>query len=237
MTQAGPPIDNDLVTYRDNLEEPAARRAGARSTRSRPHSARTTNCSSRRTTDTRFGTRTPRATAFFAGNSMSIPTCPNTCVRGCSQSRERPIRSSRGCPPPLGRFAVIRFVVCAAWRSRSSECTEPRVLPDDNETTQDFVFVNHKVFPTGDAKDYLTKGVPLAWVLARTPDRGMLVVNAVLRGANRLLKRFGARAARFDRVVRRREYLHAGRNVLLRCPDPVRQTTSPRSASPRRPRR
>ena len=68
----------------------------------------------------------------------------------------------------------------------------PRVLPGDNETTQDFVFVNHKVFPTGDAKEYLTKGVPLAWVLARTPDRGMLVVNAVLRGANRLLKRFGA---------------------------------------------
>ena len=68
----------------------------------------------------------------------------------------------------------------------------PRVLPEDNETTQDFVFVNHKVFPTGDAKEYLTKGVPLAWVLARTPDRGMLVVNAVLRGAKRLLKRFGA---------------------------------------------
>ena len=69
----------------------------------------------------------------------------------------------------------------------------PRVLPDDDATTQDFVFVNHKVFPTGDAKEYLTKGVPLAWVLARTPDRGMLVVNATLRGANRLLKRFGAR--------------------------------------------
>jgi hypothetical protein len=68
----------------------------------------------------------------------------------------------------------------------------PRVLPGDNATTQDFVFVNHKVFPTGDAKEYLTKGVPLAWVLARTPDRGMLVVNAVLRGTNRLLKRFGA---------------------------------------------
>jgi hypothetical protein len=67
----------------------------------------------------------------------------------------------------------------------------PRVLPDDDATTQDFVFVNHKVFPTGDAKEYLTKGVPLAWVLARTPDRGMLVVNATLRGANRLLKRFG----------------------------------------------
>jgi hypothetical protein len=68
----------------------------------------------------------------------------------------------------------------------------PRVLPDDDATTQDFVFVNHKVFPTGDAKEYLTKGVPLAWVLARTPDRGMLAVNASLRGANRLLKRFGA---------------------------------------------
>jgi hypothetical protein len=67
----------------------------------------------------------------------------------------------------------------------------PRVLPDDDATTQDFVFVNHKVFPTGDAKEYLTKGVPLAWVLARTPDRGMLAVNATLRGANRLLKRFG----------------------------------------------
>ena len=68
----------------------------------------------------------------------------------------------------------------------------PRVLPDDEAKTQDFVFVNHKVFPTGDAKEYLTMGVPLAWVLARTPDRGMLVVNAVLRGAKRLLKRFGA---------------------------------------------
>lgn len=67
-----------------------------------------------------------------------------------------------------------------------------RVLPEDDATTQDFVFVNHKVFPTGDAKEYLTKGVPLAWLLARTPDRGMLVVNAVLRGAKRLLKRFGA---------------------------------------------
>jgi hypothetical protein len=67
----------------------------------------------------------------------------------------------------------------------------PRVLPD-NETTQDFVFVNHKVFPTGDAKEYLTKGVPLAWVLARTSDRALLVVNAALRGAKRLLKRFGS---------------------------------------------
>lgn len=72
------------------------------------------------------------------------------------------------------------------------EVPGPKVLPDWDPThNQDFVFVTHPVFPTGNAKEYLWKGVPLAWVLAHAPDKAMLVVNATLRGARRALNRVG----------------------------------------------
>ncbi|WP_054814738.1 catalase family protein [Nocardia arizonensis] len=46
----------------------------------------------------------------------------------------------------------------------------PRALPDDTATTQDFIMVTHREFLFADAHEYLTKGMPTAWVLARLPD-------------------------------------------------------------------
>src|ERR1700694_89812 len=45
----------------------------------------------------------------------------------------------------------------------------PRVLSDDQASTQDFVLVNHSEFPFADARAYYTKGMPQAWLLARAP--------------------------------------------------------------------
>jgi hypothetical protein len=66
----------------------------------------------------------------------------------------------------------------------------PRARPDDS-ITQDFVFVTSPVFPFADARAYASTGMVTAWVLARTPDAGLLTVGAVLRGASSVLQRLG----------------------------------------------
>lgn len=68
----------------------------------------------------------------------------------------------------------------------------PRAIPDD-ATTQDFVFVNRKVFPFADAHAYLRRGMPVAWTLAHTPDWGLLATGSVLRAASGIISRIGGK--------------------------------------------
>jgi hypothetical protein len=68
----------------------------------------------------------------------------------------------------------------------------PRALPDDDATTQDFVFVNHAEFPFADVRAYYLKGMPSAWVLARTPDTALRLAGELMGGAGRVLGLFGA---------------------------------------------
>jgi hypothetical protein len=65
----------------------------------------------------------------------------------------------------------------------------PRALADDDASTQDFILVTHREFPFADARAYLTRGMPLAWLLARTPDPAMLVVGRTLGAVQTVLKR------------------------------------------------
>ena len=67
----------------------------------------------------------------------------------------------------------------------------PRVLSDDQASTQDFVLVNHSEFPFADARAYYTKGMPQAWLLARAPEPALRLAVALLVQAPRILPRVG----------------------------------------------
>lgn len=64
-----------------------------------------------------------------------------------------------------------------------------RALPDDDATTQDFILVTHREFPFPDAHAYLKRGMPLAWLLARSPDVALIFVGRVLGAVQSTLKR------------------------------------------------
>lgn len=66
-------------------------------------------------------------------------------------------------------------------------------LQDDGATTQDFLLVTHREFPFKDAHAYLVRGMPLAWLLARLPDRVMMVVQWVLARVKPVVHRFGGK--------------------------------------------
>ena len=59
-----------------------------------------------------------------------------------------------------------------------------KILPDDDTTNQDFILVTHREFPFADAAAYLRRGMPLAKILARTPD-------SLLQFASRVFAFFG----------------------------------------------
>jgi hypothetical protein len=192
MTDAKSPIVNGTyVTYRDNLENP---RADEQELIDKITAALRKNNELQFKKNDRHAIRDAHAKShgILRGELNVHPDLPEHLRQGmfAEPGKTYPVIARLSTTAGAIRSDQVRGVRGLAIKVLG--VPGPRVLPDDNETTQDFVFVNHKVFPTGDAKEYLTKGVPLAWVLARTPDRGMLVVNAVLRGANRLLKRFGA---------------------------------------------
>ncbi|MFE5708338.1 catalase family protein [Rhodococcus koreensis] len=63
--------------------------------------------------------------------------------------------------------------------------TGTRLLPEDHGTSQDFLLVNSPSFPSADIRHY-RRSMPLAWLLARTPDSVMNVISAVLRGASKM---------------------------------------------------
>jgi hypothetical protein len=67
----------------------------------------------------------------------------------------------------------------------------PRLLEDDEATTQDFVFVNEPRFPFRDALHYSKGGMRLARALSYMPDVGMMTIGLLLRGAKRVLAPFG----------------------------------------------
>ncbi len=192
MTDAKSPIVNGTyVTYRDNLENP---RADEQELIDKITAALRKNNELQFKKNDRHAIRDAHAKShgILRGELNVHPDLPEHLRQGmfAEPGKTYPVIARLSTTAGAIRSDQVRGVRGLAIKVLG--VPGPRVLSDDNDTTQDFVFVNHKVFPTGDAKEYLTKGVPLAWVLARTPDRGLLVVNAVLRGANRLLKRFGA---------------------------------------------
>jgi hypothetical protein len=65
-------------------------------------------------------------------------------------------------------------------------------LIDDNETTQDFVFVTEPRFPFKDAMEYSKSGMRSAKLLSRFPDIGMRALSLFLRGLSRVLRLFGS---------------------------------------------
>lgn len=65
-----------------------------------------------------------------------------------------------------------------------------RILPDD-ATTQDFLLVTHREFPFAGVRDYLRRGMPLAWLLARLSDPGLSAVGALLDRVKPMLARVG----------------------------------------------
>jgi hypothetical protein len=67
----------------------------------------------------------------------------------------------------------------------------PRALPDDDANTQDFILVTHREFPFRDVHAYLKRGMPLAWLLARTPDPALLFFGRALGAVQPILKRVG----------------------------------------------
>lgn len=69
--------------------------------------------------------------------------------------------------------------------------SKKRVSDKFPEANQDFVFVTEPVFPFRDVEHYATAGMRTARLLARTPDRGMIAVNTLLRGVRRIVERTG----------------------------------------------
>lgn len=67
-----------------------------------------------------------------------------------------------------------------------------RILPDDDTTNQDFILVTHREFPFADAEAYLKRGMPLAKLLARTPDSALQLASRVIAFVgNRILPHLG----------------------------------------------
>ncbi len=69
--------------------------------------------------------------------------------------------------------------------------TGDRILPDDDATTQDLLLVTHREFPFADVRAYLRRGMPLAWLLARLPDRALSAVGNVASRLQPALARIG----------------------------------------------
>ena len=67
----------------------------------------------------------------------------------------------------------------------------PRCLPEDGANTQDLLFVTHREFPFADARTYLRRGMPLAWLLARLPDWGLGAASQVFSAVGAALKPVG----------------------------------------------
>ncbi len=59
-----------------------------------------------------------------------------------------------------------------------------RALPEDIATTQDFIMVTHREFLFKDAKDYLNRGMPIAFGLARLSDPALRLGSWLLDGLN-----------------------------------------------------
>lgn len=67
-----------------------------------------------------------------------------------------------------------------------------KTLPDDDTAVQDFILVTHREFPFADAAAYLKRGMPLAKLLARTPDGVLQFASRIFAFlGNRILPRVG----------------------------------------------
>jgi hypothetical protein len=70
-------------------------------------------------------------------------------------------------------------------------------LPGEPATTQDFVLVTHREFPFAGARDYLWKGMPLAWLLTLLPDWLLGLVSGAATAAEQIGLRLPAALALF----------------------------------------
>jgi hypothetical protein len=68
---------------------------------------------------------------------------------------------------------------------------EKRALPGDRATTQDLLLVTHREFPFADAHSYYTRGMPLAWLLARVPDKWLARLTQVLERTDAVISVVG----------------------------------------------
>lgn len=136
-------------------------------------------------------TRTPIATASWRGELRVLPDLPEHLRQGIfATPTTYPIIVRLSNTSGAIRSDQVRGVRGLAIKVLGVQ--GPRVLPDDDATTQDFVFVDHAEFPFKDVYDYSCKGMLFAWGLARTPDPVLLAGEALLHGAKRVLSLFGA---------------------------------------------
>lgn len=66
-----------------------------------------------------------------------------------------------------------------------------RAMVGDEATTQDFILVTHREFLFADVREYATRGMIVAWLLARIPDRLLGAGSELAATVDRLLVRFG----------------------------------------------
>ena len=98
-------------------------------------------------------------------------------------------------------YPVIARLSSTSGALRSDECRGvrglgikvlgvdgPRALPEDTATTQDFILVTHREFLFPDAHAYLKRGMPMAWLLARSPDTALILTGKVLGAIQAALK-------------------------------------------------
>lgn len=66
-----------------------------------------------------------------------------------------------------------------------------RAMPGDQATTQDFILVTHREFLFAGVQEYATRGMLVARLLARIPDRALGIGSEIAASVDRLLGRIG----------------------------------------------
>jgi hypothetical protein len=188
MTDAAPTPNRTYVTYREDLEEPrpdepeliakiidALRGNNERAFKKYKHAIRDAHAKSH---------------GVLRGELRVHPDLPEQLRQGIfATPATYPVMARLSTTSGALRSDQVRGVRGLAIKVL--EVPGRRLVPDDDATTQDFVFVNHAEFPFKDAYDYSRKGMLSAKALARTPDPLLLVGGALLRGAKRVLSVLG----------------------------------------------
>jgi hypothetical protein len=106
--------------------------------------------------------------AVLRGDLEVKPNLPPNLAQGLfAEPKTYPVMARISSTHPAIRSDQIRGVRAIAIKVLG---VEGERLSDDTADTQDFVLVNHSEFPYADARAYLRKGMPAAWVLARAPE-------------------------------------------------------------------
>jgi hypothetical protein len=190
MTEPGPTDNRTYITYREDLEEPrpdeqqliakiidALRGNNERAFKKYKHAIRDAHAKSH---------------GVLRGELRVLPDLPEHLRQGIfAAPTTYPVIARLSTTSGALRSDQVRGVRGLAIKVL--DVHGRRLVPGDDATTQDFVFVNHAEFPFKDVYDYSRKGMLTAKALARTPDPVLLVSGALLRGAKRVLSVFGAK--------------------------------------------